>query len=177
MFTKRHFLLLTLVLFAGCSQDKADIKAFKDYLTSAEHENHLRSLVLSIDFLKFGYDNVVSKEELDTLKYLSQQYQKFLTGYKAQYKSTQKLQKELMDPVSEYTTSLTKLRDRIDLYQELTQLQDSVGVKKNFEKADSLEQQAQIIRESITNKFLIQLTIVLIDDLTARIHTINQKRS
>ncbi|MBN2090601.1 hypothetical protein JW964_13400 [candidate division KSB1 bacterium] len=177
MFTKRHFFLLTLVLLSGCSQDQEDIKAFKDYLTSADHENHLRNLVLSIDFLKFGYDNIVSKEELDTLQLLSKQYQNFLTGYKPQFKSTQKLQKELMDPVSEYTTSLTKLRDRIDLYQELTQLQDSVGVEKNFEKADSLEQQAQIIRESITNKFLIQLTIVLIDDLTARIHTINQKRS
>lgn len=177
MSIKRHFLLLTLVLLAGCTRDKEDIKAFKEYLTCDEHENHLKNLVLSIDFLKIGYDNIVSKEELDTLQNLSQKYQTFLTGYKPQYKSTQKLQKELMEPVTEYSTSLSKLRDRIELYQELIQLQDSVEVEKNFQRADSLEQRAQIVRESITNKFLIQLTIVLIDELTARIHTINQKRS
>jgi hypothetical protein len=177
MLRRRRFILLALLLLSGCAQDREDIKAFKDYLTGAEHEFHLRKLVLSIDFLEVGYDNVVSGEELDTLQFLSQKYQQFLTGYKTQFKSTHKLQQELMAPVGEYTTSLTKLRDRIDLYQELTQLQDSVEVEKNFKKADSLEQQAQIIRESITNKFLFQLTIVLIDDLTARIHTINQKKS
>lgn len=177
MFRRQHFFLLTLVLLSGCSRDREDVKAFKDYLTGAEHESHLRTLVLSIDFLKFGYDNIVSKAELDTLQLLSTQYEKFLKGYQPQFKSTLKLQKELMDPVAEYSTALIKLRDRIDLYQELTQLQDSVGVEKNFEKADSLEQQARIIRESITNKFLIQLTIILIDDLTDRIHTINQKNS
>lgn len=163
----------SLLLVLNCSRESQDVKALKRYLTSDEHERYLKKIALSINFIKVGYDNVVAEVHLDTLHGATDNYLRFLNGFQPQHETSRRFQNALAQPVINFRTDLTKLGERISVYRALSSQVDSLTAVHQTQNLESLGQQQQMIYSSITNKFLLQRIILLIDQITTEVKKIN----
>lgn len=166
------FILLSLIVGFACNRDQEDIQAFKAYIVQVEHEEKIRKIVAEVNFLKFGYDNVISGEILVSLKQGVAEYQQFLGGFQPRYNSTRKMQQNFLHLADSLRMDLDKLEERIGLYAELKTRLDALTTGENRQELVLLDRQEQLIRQSITNKIIIQRMILFIDELTIQLHRI-----
>ncbi|MBN1348257.1 hypothetical protein JXJ21_02510 [candidate division KSB1 bacterium] len=156
---------VALTILLACADDSEDKSALKSYLSTEKHEQHLTGIVNCIDFLGYGYDNVVSKSQLDSMKNAADAYLAYLDGYAPKFKSTRQILSGYQETARTYRDELDRLPARIDAYRAVCNEIDSLEAQSRESKAIVLRNQRDTIRESITNRFLMKRTQMFLDEI------------
>lgn len=170
-----QLLTLLILYFIFCARDHEDILALKNYLSSKEHEQYLSNVVNNLDFFKFGYDNIIAPNQLDSLRKVNQTYLAYLIKYKPEYELPRKIQQNFIEIAQSYQNEFDQIPRRIEAFRKLSATIDSLEALSEKSKLIELTNKRKILRESITNKFLIKRTQIFINDITNQFFKLNEQ--
>jgi len=164
----RKLFVFLILFFVFCARDREDIQALKNYLSTTEHQQYLRDTIKSLGILKFGYDNIIAPKQLDSLKQVNQAYLAYLKKFEPKHKSTRKIQQSFINIGQSYQNEFEQILKRIEAFREFNATIDSLEALSRKSELIELKNQQRLLRESITNKFLIKRTQIFIHDITTQ---------